>query len=76
MGSLPSPGSRALPGHRTLSHHAGASESGQEELSFLRYKGTVKLGAALSNARGRYHIDQKNRGGQSEAIYDRNLRIE
>ena len=36
---------------RTLSHHAGGGESGQEQLSFPRYKGTMELGATLSNAR-------------------------
>ena len=36
---------------RTLSHDTGGGESGQEELSFPRYKNTMELGAALSNAR-------------------------
>jgi len=43
---------------RTLSHHAGSGESGQEELSFTRYKRTTELGAALSNARWWHDIPQ------------------
>jgi hypothetical protein len=28
---------------RTISHHTGGGKSGQEELSFPRYKGTITM---------------------------------